>query len=249
MARISRDRYSWRGEESTRPFAEWLLTYRLHRAGLPVPAPIAARYRACRLHLYRRPHHRAAPTVGSLAECLGTGALSVAHVDFDRALHPPVPRPGRVSCRSQCAQCAAERGRRLPDRLRPLPAARARTVARRRIWCGCAARWTRSPGALPAERFGESDWHGLLDGYRQSSGGERLAEPKARRASVALPLSPRRLPAAPLVSACCLWRGLRDRSYWHNFSRALRIRRAAAHRMAYGCTRCRSARCRRARRW
>ena len=24
--------------------------------------------------------------------------------------------------------------------------------------------------ALPAERFGEADWHGLLDGYRQSVG-------------------------------------------------------------------------------
>ena len=28
----------------TRSFAEWYLTYHLHRAGLPVPAPIAARY-------------------------------------------------------------------------------------------------------------------------------------------------------------------------------------------------------------
>jgi hypothetical protein len=23
--------------------------------------------------------------------------------------------------------------------------------------------------SLPAERFGEADWHGLLDGYRQSA--------------------------------------------------------------------------------
>ena len=27
---------------------------------------------------------------------------------------------------------------------------------------------------LPAERFGESDWHGLLDGYRQAFGGGEL---------------------------------------------------------------------------
>src|SRR5262249_31586323 len=37
-------RYIWGGEEQTRPFSEWAITYRLHRAGLPVPAPIAARY-------------------------------------------------------------------------------------------------------------------------------------------------------------------------------------------------------------
>lgn len=43
-ARMYGDRYPWRDEEHTRPFAEWLLTHRLHRAGLPVPAPIAARY-------------------------------------------------------------------------------------------------------------------------------------------------------------------------------------------------------------
>src|ERR1700739_1271184 len=33
-AHISEDRYFWRGEQETRPFAEWQLTYRLHRAGL-----------------------------------------------------------------------------------------------------------------------------------------------------------------------------------------------------------------------
>ena len=45
MAKISKDRYWWRGESETRSFAEWYLTYHLHRAGLPVPTPIAARYR------------------------------------------------------------------------------------------------------------------------------------------------------------------------------------------------------------
>jgi 3-deoxy-D-manno-octulosonic acid kinase len=43
-AKISKDRYWWRGESETRGFAEWYLTYHLHRAGLPVPTPIAARY-------------------------------------------------------------------------------------------------------------------------------------------------------------------------------------------------------------
>lgn len=45
FGKLVRDAYFWRGERHTRPFAEWLLMLRLHRGGLPVPAPIAARYR------------------------------------------------------------------------------------------------------------------------------------------------------------------------------------------------------------
>ncbi len=44
IARISRDRYVWFGEARTRSFAEWRLLAELRRRGLPVPAPIAARY-------------------------------------------------------------------------------------------------------------------------------------------------------------------------------------------------------------
>jgi 3-deoxy-D-manno-octulosonic acid kinase len=44
MARLSRDRYFWLGEARTRSFAEWRLLAELRRRGLPVPAPIAARY-------------------------------------------------------------------------------------------------------------------------------------------------------------------------------------------------------------
>ena len=44
MARLSRDRYLWLGEARTRSFAEWRLLAELRRRGLPVPAPIAARY-------------------------------------------------------------------------------------------------------------------------------------------------------------------------------------------------------------
>ena len=44
MARVSRDRYLWLGESRTRSFAEWRLLAELRRRGLPVPAPVAARY-------------------------------------------------------------------------------------------------------------------------------------------------------------------------------------------------------------
>ena len=44
MARFSADRYWWQGAEGTRSFREWHLLYHLHRAGLPVPMPVAAAY-------------------------------------------------------------------------------------------------------------------------------------------------------------------------------------------------------------
>ncbi len=44
-ARVSRDRYLWRGADRVRSFAEFRLTRTLHAQGLPVPRPIAACYR------------------------------------------------------------------------------------------------------------------------------------------------------------------------------------------------------------
>lgn len=44
VARLTPDAYFWQGETRTRPFREWHLLRELHAAGLPVPAPIAARY-------------------------------------------------------------------------------------------------------------------------------------------------------------------------------------------------------------
>jgi 3-deoxy-D-manno-octulosonic acid kinase len=44
MAKLSQDSYLWTGAGRTRSFAEWRLLAELRRRGLPVPAPIAARY-------------------------------------------------------------------------------------------------------------------------------------------------------------------------------------------------------------
>lgn len=45
IATISRDSYLWLGAERTRSFAEYRLLRRLTETGLPVPRPVAARYR------------------------------------------------------------------------------------------------------------------------------------------------------------------------------------------------------------
>ncbi|HEY5754934.1 MAG TPA: 3-deoxy-D-manno-octulosonic acid kinase [Steroidobacter sp.] len=44
IAKLSQDGYLWSGAARTRSFAEWRLLAELRRRGLPVPAPIAARY-------------------------------------------------------------------------------------------------------------------------------------------------------------------------------------------------------------
>jgi 3-deoxy-D-manno-octulosonic acid kinase len=44
-ARLSTDRYLWLGESRVRAFREWRLLARLVDLGLPVPRPVAARYR------------------------------------------------------------------------------------------------------------------------------------------------------------------------------------------------------------
>jgi 3-deoxy-D-manno-octulosonic acid kinase len=45
VARFSRDRYLWTGEDRTRPFSEFRLLAHMRSQGLPVPAPLAAGYR------------------------------------------------------------------------------------------------------------------------------------------------------------------------------------------------------------
>src|SRR5277367_4359921 len=45
IARLSADRYVWAGEARVRAFAEWRLLETLWQRGLPVPKPVAARYR------------------------------------------------------------------------------------------------------------------------------------------------------------------------------------------------------------
>jgi 3-deoxy-D-manno-octulosonic acid kinase len=50
VARWNPDRYLWWNEEATRPFRELRMTAALHAAGLPVPAPVAARYQRAGIH-------------------------------------------------------------------------------------------------------------------------------------------------------------------------------------------------------
>lgn len=78
MAHFSADRYLWSGAARTRSFREFRLLAELANAGLPVPAPVAARY--VRDGLYYRADlltRRIQPS-HTLSGALGTGALDPA---------------------------------------------------------------------------------------------------------------------------------------------------------------------------
>jgi 3-deoxy-D-manno-octulosonic acid kinase len=178
IARFSGDRYFWRDEDSTRPFAEWQLTYRLHRAGLPVPAPIAARYTHAGRTYSGDIITERLPTVGSLTQCLATGALSIlTWIEIGRCIR-------RFHDLGVCHADLNANNIMLSEDARVYLIDFDRCQLRRAgLWRdGNLVRLRRSlekvTYALPSDRFGESDWHGLLNGYRQTSG-ERPLQPES----------------------------------------------------------------------
>jgi 3-deoxy-D-manno-octulosonic acid kinase len=174
IAHISRDRYIWRNEDASRPFAEWQLTYRLHRAGLPVPAPLAARYQHDGLTYTGDIITERLSTVGTLAECLATGALSIlTWIGIGRCIR-------RFHDLGVCHADLNAHNLLLNEDAKVYMIDFDRCQLRKAgLWAdGNLVRLRRSlekvAFALPRDRFGEADWHGLLDGYRQTSGDRPL---------------------------------------------------------------------------
>ena len=73
IAKLSADRYFWLGAERTRSFREWRLLHALHAQGLPVPAPVATRYRRDGLFYRADLITEALPAARTLADSI-TGA-------------------------------------------------------------------------------------------------------------------------------------------------------------------------------
>ena len=77
VARLLGDRYLWTGANRTRAFREWRLLRELRAAGLPVPAPVAARYERDGLFYRADLVTTELPTRRTLAHALADGPLDV----------------------------------------------------------------------------------------------------------------------------------------------------------------------------
>lgn len=169
-ARLSKDRYLWRGEVTTRPFHEFHLTYHLANAGLPVAPPVAARYvRYGALYRGDLITERLAGTL-SLAAALDRGAvqllvwvgigrclrrfhdLGVCHADLN-AHNIMLDMEGTVFLID--FDRATLRG---PGLWRDANLARLRRSL------------DKVADPMPEGRFTEADWHSLLAGYREGGG-------------------------------------------------------------------------------
>jgi 3-deoxy-D-manno-octulosonic acid kinase len=164
-ARISADRYLWQGASTTRSFAEWQLLYHLQQAGLPVPIPIAACYRRRRWTYTADLLIQRIDGVRSLATLLQLGPLSltawIAIGRCVRVFHTAGVCHADLNAHNVLLDESAavwlvdfDRGR----------------LRRPGFWCdGNLVRLRRSiektVQPLPPDRFSESDWVSLLDGY------------------------------------------------------------------------------------
>lgn len=78
VARLLGDRYLWTGAERTRAVREWRLLSALRDAGLPVPAPVAARFERCGLFYRADLITEEMPTRRTLAHALAAAPLAAA---------------------------------------------------------------------------------------------------------------------------------------------------------------------------
>jgi 3-deoxy-D-manno-octulosonic acid kinase len=174
MGRISEDRYLWTGEGRVRAFAEYRLLAALHERGLPVPAPIAARYRRCgggyRCDLITRRIAGAVP----LSETLGEAPL--AEHDW-RAVGATI---GRLHA-AGADHADLNAHNILIDRhgaVSVIDFDRGGLRRARGAWAVLNLRRLRRSlikisAAMPVGRFGEASWQSLLAGYAQHPAGRR----------------------------------------------------------------------------
>ena len=169
IAKFSKDLYWFTAESETRSFAEWYLTYHLHKAGLPVPAPVAARYlRVGRFYRADLITQRIENSE-SLAQKLLQGPLSLTQwIAVGRCLR-------RFHDAGVChADLNAHNILLTPEQVYLIDFDRG--ALRKRGWWAdtTLVRLYRSLEKVTLlaapESFSDEDWHSLLAGYRESAG-------------------------------------------------------------------------------
>jgi len=172
IARFADDGYVWAGEARVRAFAEWRLLHALTAHGLPVPKPIAARYRRrgllyrCDLITYRIVGADPLSTIlarGVLSEHVWreigatVGRLHAAGVDHaDLNAHNIL-----LDAADRVTVIDFDRGR-LRGNLDQLPSAGSWTATNLSRLRRSLVKIARD---LPPDRFGTGQWRALLDGY------------------------------------------------------------------------------------
>jgi 3-deoxy-D-manno-octulosonic acid kinase len=169
IARLSKDAYLWTSESETRSYAEWYLTYHLHRAGLPVPAPVAARYRRRGLFYRADLITQRIENSESLAARLAKGPLPLSQwIAIGRCIrrfhdagvhHADLNAHNILLTPEQVYLIDFDRG----------------TLRKRGWWADTnLVRLYRSLEKVTLlaapQSFTDEDWHSLLAGYRESAG-------------------------------------------------------------------------------
>lgn len=168
-AKISKDRYWFSSDSETRSYAEWYLTYHLHRAGLPVPVPIAARYVRHGSYYTADLITQRIPDSESLTQALQRGPLPLMQwIAIGRCIrrfhdagvhHADLNAHNILLTPQQVYIIDFDRG----------------TLRKRGWWADSnLVRLYRSLEKVTLldapESFTDEDWHGLLAGYRESAG-------------------------------------------------------------------------------
>ena len=170
VAKFLRDRYWFSDADSTRPFREWALLKLLRGRGLPVPEPIAARYRRQGPWYRGDLLMRRIAGAQSLAQLLGSGPVTLPlWVAIGRSLrrfHDALVFHADLNAHNILL--------REDDAVYLIDFDRGHLCRRRGVWCDSnLARLRRSidkiTDLLPPGRFAETDWHSLLAGYRTAA--------------------------------------------------------------------------------
>ena len=148
VARLLGDRYLWTGANRTRAFREWRLLRELRAAGLPVPAPVAARYERDGLFYRADLVTTELPTRRTLAHALADGPLDAETLARRGRVRGSAARARRAPRRPQRAQPAARGATARSTCSISIAAAGGRVApGSRRCSSGCSARCARSPPA------------------------------------------------------------------------------------------------------